>query len=360
MSPGAITFARPAKHGRSLAKTITLSDGLIVDVKPAPQAGAHRFRESECADIRSLMAAIADAAGQGEIAVRGDPIAPVGRRAIYGHAEKGPAGLRIVPRLWVAFDWDDIPIEPHQIEPAPEEIADDPAEHWCWSRPDPLLDPEIGVRAAQRRLPPAFRDVACGWQVSASAGFKSGWRLRTWHWLDHPCTGEELKVWLAPAIERQLVDDCTLTEAQPHYLAVTVVGGADPCPRRFGVLWLAEDAVTVPDIQGIVRRQQQAVRRAPRPVPIMHYAQPSGDTDTATAFLDRCVATVRAAGNGPKHTTYKAEAARAKAFCDKYSIEWQPWCQRLIDAYVSILDPAEALRRRKSSTLGVMAWVEAR
>ena len=119
-----------------------------------------------------------------------------------------------------------------------------------------MLDPELGARECLRRLPPAFRDVTCGWQVSASGGYKLGWRLRTWHWLDHPCTGAELKTWLKPAVERNLLDPVTLLEPQPHYLAVTVRGGPDPCPRRFGLLRLAKDAVPVPDIARIKRWQQ--------------------------------------------------------------------------------------------------------
>jgi hypothetical protein len=219
-----ITFASAARHNGRLAKVVRVQAGRIVAVEPAPQAGLHRFRSVTVDGVDRLMGAVRDAANCGEIAVRGEPLEPIGRRAIYNHAEHGPAGLRIVPRRWCAFDWDRVPIASYQPEPASPEVADDPAESWHWSRPDPLLDPAIGAQACLRRLPPAFRDVSCGWQVSASGGFKSGWRLRTWHWLDHPCTGDELKVWLKPAIDRNLVDPVTLVEAQPHYLAVTVVG----------------------------------------------------------------------------------------------------------------------------------------
>ncbi len=361
MTADTITFASAARHNGRLAKVVHVTDGQIVAVEPAPQAGLHRFRPVTINNVIGLIAAVEEAAGRGEIAVRGEPIEPIGRRAIYDHAEKGPKGLDVVPRLWCAFDWDKVPIASHQPEPAAPEVADDPAESWHWSRPDPLLDPEVGACECLRRLPPAFRDVSCGWQVSASAGFKPGWRLRSWHWLDHPCTGEELKVWLKPAIDRNLVDPVTLVEAQPHYLAVTVVGGPDPCPKRFGVLRLARDAVPVPDIAGIVRREEaeRRERETSRRHEPRHGSVAKAD-DSATAFLERCVDTLAQAHDGTKHRVYLEEAARAKAFCDKYSIDWQPWKRRLMDTYCSIIPAAEEKRRHKTSTLDVMDWVEAR
>jgi hypothetical protein len=358
MSADRITFASAARHNGRLAKVMHVEGGQIVAVEPAPRAGLHRFRTVSVDSVGRLVGAVRDAANRGEIAVRGEPIREVGRRAIYDHAEHGPKGLAIVPRFWGAFDWDRVPIASYQPDPAPPWIVDDPAESWHWSRPDPLLDPEIGVHACLRRLPPAFRDVSCGWQVSASAGFKPGWRLRTWHWLDRPCTGDELKVWLAPAIDRNLVDPVTLVEAQPHYLAVTVVGGADPCLERFGVLRLSKDVVPVPEIAGIVRREQEATRRQQR----QSYRPPmrANGADSATAFLERCVDTLARARDGTKHRVYLHEAARARAFCDKYAIDWKPWRQRLMETYEASLDPKEAKRRHKSSTEGVMDWVEAR
>ena len=289
--------------------------GRIVAVEPAPQAGLHHFRSVGIANVGDLMAAVEEAARRGEIAVRGGPIQPVGRRAIHDHAEHGPKGLTVVPRLWCAFDWDGVPIVSWQPEPVSPDVADDLVESWHWARPDPLLDPEIGARECLRRLPPAFRDVSCGWQVSASAGFKPGWRLRSWHWLDHPCTGAELKPWLEPAIKRNLVDPVTLVEAQPHYLAVTVRGGPDPCPKRFGMLRQAKHVVPVPDIDGIVRREQEAERRERQRAAkkISHDAK-SFSGDTATAFLERCVDTLARARDGTKHRVYLEEAARVRAF----------------------------------------------
>jgi hypothetical protein len=357
MSGGSITFAAAARHHNRLAKVIHVQDDRIVAVEPAPQARLHRFRTVGLNSLASLMMAIEDAAARGEIALRGEPLAPVGRRAIHADAEKGPAGLEIVPRPWVGFDWDAVPIRSYQLEPAPPEIAADPAEAWNWAQPDPLLDPDIGARECLRRLPPAFRQVSCGFQVSASAGFKPGWRLRTWHWLSRPCTGAELKTWLRPAIQRALVDDVTLVEAQPHYLAVTVLGGPDPCPRRFGILkQTTGDIVALPDIGAIATRQQQRAFR-PRPA---HYAAWASSSNGAVARLETCLQAIRHAVDGTKHKVYAHEAARARAICDRHSIAWEPWRRRLMDTYEATLPSGEADRRRKGSIEGVMAWLDRR
>jgi hypothetical protein len=339
-----ITFARAVVPPVSLAKVIMVRDGSIVDVKPSRNAAIFEFDEASVYDLHSLGSAIRAAAGRGDIAIRATPKARRGRRAIYDDPEKGPAGLKVAPRKWAAFDWDRIP---------PEEDA------------DPLRDAEIGVRLALRRLPPAFRDVSCFWQISASAGFKPGFRLRTWHWLDHPTTGSELKIWLAPAIKRGLVDPATLVEAQPHYLAVRVVGGPDPCPRRVGILRLAREEVPLPDIEGIRRRQEQRERDQQRAAqqPERHAQgrfDPEHARDDGQRRINECLAAIRSASEGARHPTYTREAARAKALCEGYGIEWGPVRTSLMEAYESTLTATEVRQRKRSSTEGVVTWLEAR
>jgi hypothetical protein len=357
VSADSITFASAARHNSRLAKIVYLQDRRIIDVEPAPKALLHNFRQIRITSLAELMAAIQDAACKGEIAVRGEPLAAVGRRAIYDDPEAGLAGLREVPRAWCGLDWDRLRVDGPQLEPPPPWIADDPAEASSWATPDPLLDPELGARAALLLLPPAFRSASCGWQVSASAGFR-GWRLRTWHKLDAPTTGAELQFWLAPPIVDTILDPVTLRPAQPLYLAISFIGGPDPCPRRFGILQSACDLVAVPDIAGMIRRQQEAVRQARRQVDRRRPQPPDGDF--ATAFLQRCVDTVGAAVDGTKHIVYLHEAARAKAFCDKHDLDWPRCKRRLMDIYEMSLPAGEADRRRRGSILGVMKWVESR
>jgi len=136
--------------------------------------------------------------------------------------------------------------------------------------------------------------------------------------------------------------------------------------------------VAVPDIPGIKRRQEE-IERAKRPQPArtdrrrnncgQHPAAPflakhgissvSEDWQAdAQARIDECLAKIRSAS--ARHTTYKSEAGRAKAICDKYGLDWQPIRKDLIAAYESALTPAEARERRAFSTEGVLDWLEGR
>jgi hypothetical protein len=224
-----------------------------------------------------------------------------------------------------------------------------------------LFKPELGVRLALRRLPPAFRHVSCFWQVTGSAGFKDGFRLRTWHWLSRAVTGAQLKCWLSPAIERGLIDPCTLVEVQPHYIGCTVVGGPDPCPERFGVLAQVEDTVAVPDIDGIRRRQEQREqeRRRARLSATKGCQSAGASADTANS-IEELVAAVRRAGCGSRHYAYKTALARAKAMCERRSLAWPPVLDQLRRAYESTLTDAEIKQRKKGSIDGLPNWIERR
>jgi hypothetical protein len=347
MNGDTITFALPADGRTTLAKVIRVEGDRIVGKEPSPNAFRFRYVEAPVHDLGSLYLAVKLAANQGAIAIRAKPKNPTGNRRVHLRNDGIVPNLEAVPRRWVGFDWDGLPLE---MQPCPNPS-------WFW-HPDPLLEPWIGARIALRRLPPAFRDVSCFWQVSAGAGFNDGFRLRTWHWLNHPLTGDEIKVWLKPAIEDGLVDPVTLVEVQPHYLGVRVIRGADPCPRRFGFLRLARQEVQVPDIHGIKRRQEE-IERAKRPP---EQRQAPRDPDQAHAWaqgrVDECLATIKSAS--ARHTTYKAEAARARAIAQKYGLDWQPIRRDLIAAYESAPTPAEARERRSFSTEGVLDWLEAR
>jgi hypothetical protein len=368
MSADAITFARPASGRATLAKIIRVEGDRIIGKEPAPNVGVFSYVEAPVHDLGSLYIAVKRAADQGAIAIRAKPKKPIGNRRMHLRSDGIQPDLDRVPRRWCAFDWDGLPLE---MQPCPNPS-------WIW-HPDPLLEPWVGARIALRRLPPAFRDVSCFWQVSAGAGFNYGFRLRTWHWLNCPVTGGELKVWLHPAIERGLVDPVTLVEVQPHYLGVRVLGGADPCPRRFGFLRLAKQEVQVPDIEGIKRRQEEIERakRAQRerdapvrshgkhpaaPFLAKHGIEMASNYPNAQSYaqsrIDECLAAIRSAS--ARHTTYKAEAARAKAICDRHGLDWQPIRRDLIAAYESALTPTEARERRSFSTEGVLDWLEAR
>jgi hypothetical protein len=356
----AVTIARAVKPRVIMAKVINVDeDGMITGVEPSPQGFLFEFHEVQVRDLESLAQAIATAARDPySIVVRGKPKQAVGRRAMYDDADAGPANLIVTPRRWVAFDWDNIPV-PHN----PDSIEHDQAEFANWARPPALFKPDLGVQLALRRLPPAFRNVSCRWQVTASAGFKEGFRLRTWHWLSRPLTGSQLKCWLHPAIERGLVDPSTLVEVQPHYVGCTVRGGPDPCPQRFGLLERAAQIVAVPEIEAIKTRQERRERERRRTL----YAGQAvtvdaiaGTTSDVDRRIDECVAAIRRARSGSRHPTFKSELARARALCDRHGINWGPVLDRLRGAYEATLTESEIRTRKKGSINGLPDWIDRR
>ena len=129
--------------------------------------------------------------------------------------------------------------------------------------PPPGLDwrtnPDDAVRYAISTLLPAFQDVSCIWQFTASHGIKSGLRMRLWFWLDRLTTCEELKIWLC---EQQPVlgiprkswskmtpaDQALYNRVQLIYTARPIfeAGAIDPVPHRSGYLAGTREMVSVP------------------------------------------------------------------------------------------------------------------
>jgi hypothetical protein len=356
----AITIARAVKPRVVMAKIVNIDeDGMITGVEPSPQGFLFEFREVEVHDLKSLAQALAMAARDPySIVVRGKPKQAVGRRAMYDDAHAGPANLTVMPRRWVAFDWDNLPV-PHD----PESVEHDQAEFANWAQPPALFKPYLGVQLALRRLPPAFRTVSCLWQITASAGFKDGFRLRTWHWLSRALTGAQLKCWLNPAIERGLVDPSTLVEVQPHYIGCGVRGGPDPCPQRFGLLERAARIVSVPEIDGIKMRQERRERERRRTLyagQTVTVGVITGPGSEVERRISECVTAVRGARSGSRHPTFKSELARARALCDRHGLDWQPVLNQIRDAYEATLTEPEIRKRRKGSINGLPDWIDRR
>jgi hypothetical protein len=352
VSGDTLTIARDVKPRVVMAKVVHRGEhGMITDVEPSPNALLWDFEEVPVDGPLSLGdALVAAAADPYAVIVRAKPVMPIGRRAIYPDPKRGDwaaPGLKPVPRRWVGFDFDNVPCA--------KAVEKD--------RPPALFEPEEGAEIARRRLPPGFRDVACIIQVTASAGFKDGYRLRLWFWLDYSTTGDELKVWCKPALDRALLDDVTLRECQPHYIGVRVVGGEDPCPRRFALLPGKTDTVRVPDIAAIELRQKQAGReeRQRREAERLRPATNVDRRDYPAQRIAECIAEVKAATEAKgRHPTYVKQCATAKAICDRYGVDWSTTKSQLISAYESLFSRTDANRREKGSTLGVLAWLEGR
>lgn len=357
MTPDRITIARAYRPRVVMAKVICLDEYGIVDVEPSPHPLLWDFEETPVGALQDLGRALVAAAGDPHaVVVRAKPREPIGRRAIYPepeYLEYAEPGLVAVPRRWVGFDMDNIP-----DASTPE---DDPAEQPNWDRPPALHMPEVGVAIARHRLPPAFRDASCIWQVTASAGFKPGYRLRLWFWLDAFVTGAELEIWCKPAIERGLLDPVTLRECQEHYIGVRVIGGADPCPQRWGLAAAAAHEVKVPDIAGIKRRQDEAERKARR-------TREAGRTcsidqltgpEYARRRIAECIAEVKAATEQTgRHSTYLKQCATAKAICDHHGLDWAHVRQELQAVYEGLFSSQDAARRRRGSIEGVPDWLD--
>jgi hypothetical protein len=123
-------------------------------------------------------------------------------------------------RRWVAFDIDKLPL--------PEDL-----------RPADMLMPVLakGIAAfARGRLPEEFRDAACAFHFSGSAGLH-GWdkvSLHLWFWLDRPVFDLSWRAWA----KGKGVDESLFKAVQAHYTADPVFeDGLDPLAGvRFGVL----------------------------------------------------------------------------------------------------------------------------
>lgn len=348
--PLAITFAKPAGSGVTLAKILhvdwTAEWPLVQRVDDAPNVTWHRFRSRVVADLPDLLNALRGADRAGEIAVRGAPRAPTGRRAIHDDSAKGPAGLDVVPRQWGGFDWDNVALPPDV---------------------DPLLNPEAIPPIIFKRLPPPFRVADCIVQISASAGVKPGARARTFHLLDRPLTGAQLKLWCRPAIEKKLLDPVTLVECQPHYLSITVRGGHDPCPERFTLFrHTGADFVDCTDFGEVAERERKAQEaEQERRDKLAHALRQRGGrpADGKAVFelsIRKAEREVHASARAARHPVYLEQMARLRAICARHGHDFNAACSRLQAAYLATLTADEARRRKRGSTDGVVRWLEAR
>jgi hypothetical protein len=347
--PLAITFARPVAEGTTLAKVLHVDWAaewpLVQRVDPAPQITRHRFRSRIVADLPDLLNTLRGAAIAGEIAIRGEPRAPVGRRAIYDDKEKGPAGLDVEGRQWAGFDWDSVPL--------PAGV-------------DPLLNPEAIPPIIFKRLPPPFRVADCVVQISASAGVKPGARARTWHLTDRPLTGTDLKLWCRPAIERGLLDPVTLVETQPHYLAVTVIGGHDPCPERFTLFrHTGADFVDCSDFGRVLDEKRTAdeleqERRDKLAHALRHRRAAGGAHDAFELSIRKAEKEIHASAGGPRHPVYVKQMQRMDGICRQHGHNFAVARERLRNAYLAVLSPDEVRQRERGSTDGMVRWLEAR
>ena len=130
-----------------------------------------------------------------------------------------------------------------------------------------------------------------------------------------------------PAIERKLVDPVTLVESQPHYLAVTVVGGRDPCPQRFGIFRQTTDTVVLPDLGRVRERQHDRAEASRPPLPPVTRTV-DGSNSYAEAKIEAAIEELK--GAAARHPAYMHAAATCHALCERYGLDWPPVRDRLV------------------------------
>lgn len=129
------------------------------------------------------------------------------------------AGFREVPRRWVMIDVDSLD---DTYEPNWGSVEG------CQQAADRLLG----------QLPMELRTAGYVWQVSSSAGVKSGLRMHLFFWLDRPLGEAELTRWgeaVNDAAGQKIVDTAVFRTVQPLYTANPLFDNMlDPVARRIG------------------------------------------------------------------------------------------------------------------------------
>jgi len=345
-SPHSMTLA--TAEGTSLAKRAVMVDGVVTRVDDPRWPRVLTFDTVDVETPDDLLDVLTEAADRdaAPCVVRAEPLCEMGRRAIYDDAEKGPAGMRVVPRRWGGFDLDAVPARGI----------------------DPLNEPERAVAWARQCLPPQTRDVTVIWQITASAGKQPDrLRLRLWFLLDRPMLGGQIEAWCRPAIASGWMDPVTFAnEVIPHFIAVEIAGNSpDPCPKRWGMIRGETDRVPVPDYALVLPSecdQDDLPIQGGDPDALAQRYGPRLERRRAAAVAEirEEIRAVAAATAGGRHTTYRRAASKIEGLCRYWAIPLDRPRELLEQAYLSTLTPDEARKRERGSTRGVWSWLSRR
>jgi hypothetical protein len=146
-------------------------------------------------------------------------------RWLYPRGEDAPATIEEAPHYWTLLDVDGIP---------------------CPADLDPIAEPERAAAHVISLLPEEFHGAAHWWQLTGSAGFKPGIRMRLAFWMDRKLGGRDVKLWLAKV---KGLDGSIYTAHQLIYAATPIFedGVEDPVPRRSGIC--DGDVVSPPEMR---------------------------------------------------------------------------------------------------------------
>lgn len=321
-------------YGETATKRITRGrDGAWV-IEPYGSARHYRVDLVGVDDLVSLGRALARLErAPHSFVIRGQPLPGTNlsrcRRLKYERPDGARATFGPTARRWLGIDIDGVPTPTW-----PERVDQPPI--------DPLIDREICAEYVAAALPPAFRRRSFFYQLTSSAGIKSGVRLRTWHWLDRLVADAEAKFWL----DSYPVDAALFDPIQAHYTARPLFDPPtlDPVPVRSGFFWNGPNTVAVPDVTPPARPARR---------PYVATAEVSGD---AVAYRAQLCASVAGATEGRRHDVLKNAASIAFSIAftgrdDPDAVE-----RALIDA-VATCCPRPDDRRRKAN---LIAWCRAR
>jgi hypothetical protein len=121
-------------------------------------------------------------------------------------------------------------------------------------------DGAVLAKLTRGRLPEAFHDVRCAWNLTAShtIGRSGKSKIRLYFFADRPVDNRELQAWLAPFSE--IADPAIYHDRQANYLAPgPIKGGPDPFEgKRWGLIDGERETVVVPtDIEPRKRSAQR-------------------------------------------------------------------------------------------------------
>jgi hypothetical protein len=176
----------------------------------------HAYRSPYLRGLEDLASTVRKVSGAGSpyFIIRGEPAdphcdRPVNRRYLGDDADwtRAPMGRR-----WICIDIDSL---------APPE--------WLTDAPTPDELPKLAEYARQS-LPEPFREAACFYQWSASAGAKSWSKVRVhlWFWLDRPGYDPAIRAWFERSNRQGAGVDVALYQpVQPHFVAAPIFEGTN-------------------------------------------------------------------------------------------------------------------------------------
>lgn len=274
-----LTVTRTA-DGIPIRKKVRLSSsGIIETIADYPEGLTWWIREIHevSLDIDALAAFINGLSQRSDCClVTGRPCGEIplnsrARRIKNVHASGDLPTLEECASPWLPLDFDDIPIQ---------------------GRLDPI-DPEPAIAEVMAMMGEPFASSSYVWQLSAKATPGADRvRVRVFMLLDRHIDND-LKRRLAKGINQQieikLVDPALYTANQPIYTAAPEFIGADPFPRRCGVVYgehemVPWDEVHIPSEEA--PRCEGSVRQGPVHASIAEYLSAIGDGPTGEGCHD--------------------------------------------------------------------------